>query len=291
MKKIIVYNNFGDDKAQWIKRISKQTPSDLCWEDVCLVSEIQQADCVVVLDGVGKMTREEFDIFLKKDKIFLQREPEHVQGPLNINRSKFNKFIDYNSHCPYVDWYLDYDYDYLSNLDYKDLNKTKTNPICIVSSKVFTNGQRKRVDFLKRAETHIPIDFYGRSDLSKIFNNYRGPAEVAGRSTRDKSRLFEYNVSFSLENGRRENFWTRLWEDLLCWTMPIYWGCPNLEDFLPDGSFRYVDIEEEVTKESLEFLTRPVAFCEIKAIAEARHLILNKYNFFPYISDILRDKQ
>ena len=288
MKKIIVYNNWGDTPEQWSTRLSKQSPNGRTWKNIQLVSNIEEADVVIICDGIQNLTKQEFQLFLKKPKIYLQREPDHVQGSLRINPSKVDKFITYDTVCPYVDWWLDYDYNYLSNLTYESLQKDKENPICIITPKAFTPGQKLRLQFLNKAQHLVDIEFYGKSDLSQLFKSYKGPAEMSGKSTRDKSRLFNYHHSFSLENGKRRNFFTRTAESLLCWTMPIYWGCPNLEDFLPEGSYRYVDVEQEITKEEIEHLIRPVTAEELVAIEEGRNL-LNKYNFFPYIEQILED--
>jgi hypothetical protein len=289
MKKIIVYNNWGDTPESWIKRIKKQSPTDVCWENVELVSKIHDCDVVIICDGISSLSKEEFEIFKTKKKIFLQREPEQVQGTIKIDRSKVDKVVTYDENVPYVDWWLDADYNYLSKLKYNDINKKKTNPICIVSPKKFTAGQVKRLSFLQKIQNFTEIDFYGSNYLSNFFTNYCGPVEYEHTSRRDKSRIMEYNISISLENGKRKNFFTRLWEDLLCWTLPVYWGCPNLQDFLPEDSYRYVDIEKEHTQDEIKELFKPVTEQEIKAIEEARNLLLNKYNFFPYIKNILED--
>jgi len=290
-KKVVVLNNFGDDKVGWIKRISKQSPLKNKWGDFELTPSIEDADYVVILDGVGHINKNEFQHFLQKKKIFIQREPEQVQGEIRVAKNKFDKYIDYDTHPPYVDWWLDYDYEYLSNLKFADVKKTKNNPICIITSKTFTEGQAKRIKFLKKIQDKICIDFYGKQDISNIFNNYKGTPEYHNTSKRDKSRIFEYNVSISLENGSRKNFFTRTSEDLLCWALPVYWGCPNLEDFLPEYSYRYVDIDSELSKEMLEHLTRKPEKKELVAMAEARDLVLNKYNFFPHMQNILEKMQ
>jgi len=289
MNKIIVYNNFGDDRSAWVKRLSKQSPEGHKWKNVELVTDIRESDYVVVLDGVGLMDKEEFEIFMKKDKIFIQREPEQVQGRININPDKFVKVVTYNTHPTYADWWLDMDYDQLRSLSYESLKKDKKNPICVVTDKAFTDGQRKRLGFLCKAQHMHDIDFYGKPSLRNLFANYHGVPEYEHTSTRDKSRILEYGLSISLENGSRRNFFTRTNEDFLCWALPVYWGCPNLQDFFPEDSYRYIDIEAGINKKQLEHLLRPPEKHEISAIAEARDLILNKYNFFPFIESVLAE--
>ena len=289
MTKIMVFNNFGDDRKNWINRISKQSPDGNIWNNIELTCDINECDYIVVLDGAGNIHKNDFTTFIKKDKIFLQREPEQVQGELRINKSKFVKYVDYNKHGTYVDWWLDYDYKYLSELKYDDVDKSKKNPICIVTSKSFTDGQRRRLNFLRKIQSKVDIDFYGKKDISYLFKNYLGLPEYSNTSKRDKSRIFEYDISISLENGSRENFFTRTSEDFLCWALPVYWGCPNLHEYFPENSYRYVDVDEDYTQEQLRFLMRKPEKKEIKAIAEARDLVLNKYNFFPYMESLLKE--
>ena len=127
-----------------------------------MTCNLEEADYVVILDGAGSVSRSDFGLFKQKPKIFLQREPEQVQGKIRVNKEKFTKYVDYDSHATYVDWWLDYDYNYLSTLKYEDLCKSKQNPICIITSKAFTEGQRKRLNFLKKIQSMVDIDFYGK---------------------------------------------------------------------------------------------------------------------------------
>ncbi|HAI40847.1 MAG TPA: hypothetical protein DCM40_23460, partial [Maribacter sp.] len=182
---------------------------------------------------------------------------------------------------------LDCDYEFLSSLTYNQARIQK--PICITTNKAFTHGQRQRLNFFKKIDNLIEIDFYGKNNISSLFRTYKGPPERSPEHPRDKFILRDYNVSFSIENGKRRNFFTRTQESMLCWTMPIYWGCPNLEDFFPEFSYRYVNIEEKITPEYLAHLTRPVEKNELLALEESRNLILRKYNFFPFIDNILKD--
>ena len=83
-KKIVVLNNFGDDRIDWIKRISKQSPLKNKWGGFELTSSIEDADYVVILDGVGHISKNEFQHFLQKKKIFIQREPEQVRSSKEV---------------------------------------------------------------------------------------------------------------------------------------------------------------------------------------------------------------
>lgn len=62
------------------------------------------------------------------------------------------------------------------------------------------------------------------------------PVEVMGRGYRpfaDKSEgLAPYRYSVVIENVRERNYFSeKLVDAVLCETVPIYWGCPNIDDF------------------------------------------------------------
>jgi hypothetical protein len=61
--------------------------------------------------------------------------------------------------------------------------------------------------------------------------------------------------------------------------MPLYWGSTNLQEYLPENSFRYVDINGP-GKDILEISKSSFREDNIEAIGEARQLLLNKYQIF-----------
>lgn len=58
--------------------------------------------------------------------------------------------------------------------------------------------------------------------------------------------LAPYRFSVVIENAREKNYFSeKLIDALLCETVPIYWGCPNIEDFIdPAGLIRCATEEE-----------------------------------------------
>jgi hypothetical protein len=73
--------------------------------------------------------------------------------------------------------------------------------------------------------------------------------------------------------------------------MPIYWGCPNIEDFYPKDSYYTIDIEkpQEAIREISDIITRPVTKTNIEAIEYARNLLLYKYNIWPFLQEIINE--
>ena len=71
----------------------------------------------------------------------------------------------------------------------------------------------------------------------------------------------------------------------LAWTMPIYYGCTQLDKFFPAESFVQLDPSDS----SLEEQVRSVIQSDLRernldAIAEARRRVLQDYNFFEFIT-------
>jgi len=66
--------------------------------------------------------------------------------------------------------------------------------------------------------------------------------------------------------------------------MPIYWGCKNIDKFLPKGSYINIDINKSGVEDEIIEISKSTLFEEnIDNIAEARELMLNKYNLWPTI--------
>ncbi len=75
--------------------------------------------------------------------------------------------------------------------------------------------------------------------------------DVMGRGYRafDKKSdgLAPYRFSVVIENVREPNYFTeKLVDAVLCETVPIYWGCPNLERFMETGGMILCDSAEDI---------------------------------------------
>ncbi len=96
----------------------------------------------------------------------------------------------------------------------------------------------------------------------------------------------DYKYSIAIENSSQENYFTeKIIDCLLLWSMPIYWGCPNISNFFPEHSF--YEIELEKPQEIHSIIERPIEKKNIEAMKEARNLILNKYNIWAVIESLL----
>lgn len=103
--------------------------------------------------------------------------------------------------------------------DWQSLPDGKTGMVSLIASaKRDTEGHRLRhaiVDWARAGGA--PVDVMGRG---------YSPFE------RKSDGLAPYRYSVVIENGREPNYFSeKLLDAVLCRTVPIYWGCPNLERF------------------------------------------------------------
>lgn len=279
--KLFVQNGWAFPVKKWNTRMSKQYKNGHSWNKITLVEKPKDSDIMIFID------HNPVNLKTNKKTIFIQREPEYVK-PIPKNLFPFDHVITYKEYPSYVDWWLDESYENLINTKFQKRNKDA--PLCIISLKSQTEGQRKRLQFLMKHQNKCLIDFFGKEKIANLFTNYKGTVEQKEKSVYDLSLLEQYNLSISLENGVRENFFTRIVEPLLCWTLPIYYGCPNLYEIVDKNSYRNLDIDSNLTAEELSYLFRPPSTLEIESMEYSRNVIMNELNFFPFIEKIIEEK-
>lgn len=102
--------------------------------------------------------------------------------------------------------------------------------------------------------------------------------------------LFPYKYSLALENYSCNDYWTEKIADCyLSWTIPIYWGAINITEYFPKNSMILIDPSKP--EQALGIIKDAIRNKwwdnNLKALAEARYLVLNKYQFFPHIVNLI----
>jgi Glycosyltransferase family 10 (fucosyltransferase) C-term len=147
----------------------------------------------------------------------------------------------------------------------------------VCSSKKQTHTlHRKRYDFTQRLKAELPeLDIFGHGV----------------RPMQDKAvALDPYRYHIAIENHRCDHHWTeKIADAFLGWTLPFYYGCTNLEDYFPKGSFIEIDINNfDMTLATIkETIAANTYEKRIELITEARRLVLERYNFFATIARIV----
>lgn len=155
----------------------------------------------------------------------------------------------------------------------------KIREISIISSnKTATAGHRRRLAFAKRlkAELGNRIDFFGRGIID----------------FKDKTDVTEpYKYHIAIENEFCKDLVTeKFFDPILTYTLPIYFGCPNLENYIEPEAFVRIDINDFSKSLSiiLKLLGDQTAYeRHLKSIVAARRKYLSELQFFPAIVQIL----
>ena len=202
--------------------------------------------------------------------------------------------------------WIDYTYDELKALQPP---QKKYDATCIVTYQTHRKTYTDRIRFLQHFMPKFPdCHLFGR--LSKFFkedsilkNYYKGPLGndhfngFIGEHLSGKNILLDYRYAIDFDQGPTENYiCERFLDSMLLWAMPIYYGSTNVEKYFPENSFRYVDISsedpkviEQEVKKVIDIVNSDFREKHIADIAKARELILDKYQAFAMVHDIINN--
>ncbi len=145
-----------------------------------------------------------------------------------------------------------------------------------------TASHRQRLAFLQSLqESNVKFDLYGR--------NLPAWSKAPGELGSKWYGMAPYYYNLAIENYA-ENSWyvsEKLWDALLAWCLPIYYGGPAADKLLPPGSFlRLPSLDEKGIAYIEEVTATPDAWYAAKdAIGEARQIILHKLNLLNWLSE------
>lgn len=229
----------------------------------------------------------------KSRRISLLREPP-LDEVIATNTWNYAQAI---AHCGFVSgpddaaptpdympaiWYVD--------VSFRELEEMKA-PVKTRSCSWITSGisrtenHRKRLAFLQQIhQSPIECDIYGR-DLP--------PWAQTGRLNNKWHAMAPYYYNLAIENYA-DNAWyasEKLWDSLLSWCLPIYYGGTAADKLLPPGSFlRLPSMDEKGLAYIQEMTATPDAWYAAQdAIAEARQIILHKLNLLNWLSEYVEN--
>lgn len=187
-----------------------------------------------------------------------------------------NGNLRYRTSHPLVPWHVNKTYSQLISAEIS--SKEKSDRIVWV-----TSSSQELPGHLRRYAFYRFLMSLGWQDL-----------DVWGRGIRpieDKWDVLAHSrYAIAVENQFGSNYWTEKIAD--CWlagSLPFYYGCSNLEKYFPSDSFVRIDLDD--FSGSARIIRRIVDSGEyenrLPAIREARDLVLNRYQFFPFMANEL----
>ncbi len=278
----------------------QQTPGRTgIWQDVQFTEEkTQDCDFCVILNNLGAGE----EIPFPPERVFrvVQEPPTEFFKKWHVNPSYSIKTFTCDPECsgvkyvrshPLVPWHINRDYDFLT----RTAISPKTALLSwITSTKDILPGHRRRMDFLRAISGNIAaLDLLG-TQVHHIVNpearrkNAIEQQQLGFCMVEDKwAGLAPYKYSLAIENFSGPDYWTeKLADCFLAWTMPIYFGCTNLEEYFPAGSFINIDIGNpgQAIEIILRILRDDPWEKRLAAISEARRAVLEKHQLFPTLS-------
>ena len=161
----------------------------------------------------------------------------------------------------------------------KDTHLPKTKPLSTICSSKRSGHtiHKKRFDFTKIMEEAIPeLDRFGRG-FKFIEKKYEA--------------LDPYEFHVVIENHIEKHMWSeKLADAFLGFTIPIYYGCPNIYDYFPEDSIILIDINDiESSIETIKKIISTPGEYErrFEALKEARRRVIYEYNLLAMISNIV----
>ena len=310
MCKVCFYSHHFGSTVVLLRTIQKMTPGRSGqWKDMIAVVDPFEADYVIVLDGMCK------------DSIPLNRAIYFAQHPLGVpayrpltDKAEAIAVFPNDKFLNPGEWWISYSYDELSAME----PPIKTKDLISITTyqqhcdrPTYNHRIRFLEEYVLRSSN---IDIYGRQE-TRFKNNsilrryYRG---VAGRKEVDlhhktgdhiigKDIEKDYRYALDFDHGKictgapvHNYFSERFYDSMLLWTMPLYFGSDNVEDFLPKDSFVNIDISGEIedvrknVHKAIDIVNSDFREQHLKEMKEARELLLNKYQLWPFVYDKIK---
>lgn len=166
-------------------------------------------------------------------------------------------------------------------LSYKNFDNRKK--LCIIMSSIRNPNNTNWLDhnYEKRYKlinlllnSDLDFDFYGRGwNLSD--SRYKGEA------TNKHEILKKYEYSIAIENVCEKNYASeKLFDCFLNNTVPLYYGCPNVDELYKSGSYELIDIESENVVEDIRKILENSNESYRDNLLLSKNKYFDKYNIY-----------
>lgn len=267
---------------------NKMSQGGYQWNDLQIVWDDPNPDYHVIVNAPPRGV--EFD---KKKTIIFQMEPKMAENPkiwgeyADPSEDDFLKVCKHSNEYNNSEWHLSKTWREFNEMK---IEKTEDAVVStVLSGKYSDPGHVKRVDFVKHLDkSGIPVHVYGSNKWN--YKDYRGSLPY---HCKDEA-MFPYKYTFNVENHSLKNYWTeKIIDGILAESLVFYNGCYNLKEFLPEGSYVYLELsnfenDTEVIRKAME---ENLWEKRLPVIREAKAKILTYFQFFPRLERIIAEHQ
>ncbi|MFT5422566.1 MAG: hypothetical protein ACI89L_000331 [Phycisphaerales bacterium] len=156
--------------------------------------------------------------------------------------------------------------------------------VCVTSGTRTYPGHTDRLEFIARLrDVGVPLDLFGRGLDPKLGSS----GSVNSKAT----PLRAAKLTLAIENDASGEHYVseKLWDPLLCWSLPLYYGSTAADSMIPTDSFiRLPDLGEAGVQAVRDALANPGLWAQrVEAIAEARKRILGEHNLMNWAERVM----
>ncbi len=225
--------------------------------------------------------------FSNKFRIYLHRGPEYylvmeprVSGIWHTfvnRRSTKNKIVisPKSGRWSPLPWHVGFTLEELRELP----SPPKTHLLSAIASTAGSlPGHKARLEYIKALqEFGATFDLFGRGREIELSEKSDG--------------LIPYMYSVAIENSNQTSYFTeKLLDAILCWTVPVYLGAPDVGEFLPKEAFITLPPDDpKLGALILRGLSREDYLSRLPALADARQIILERLSMSAVIRQLTDD--
>ena len=261
-------------KHTWSKMTPQQTGR---WGNIEITDDPDKADYIVIINSDPSTPLEQYRG--RTDVFYFSMEPR----PLCDDTVFLNNYGHHKTHN-LVEWHLGYSYDDLSA--YHSLDKLDRISV-VQSAKNFDVGHKKRIKFVELLNRRCELlDCFGTLNHPSL-KHYKGSLPWGYK----EKGLIPYKYHFACENNAIDNYFTeKIVDGILSECVVFYWGCPNVEEYIPAEAFIRLELEPDTMEQNLQTVLEAIRTDEwsrrIDVIRQAKHHILNNLQVFPHLEQI-----
>jgi len=165
---------------------------------------------------------------------------------------------------PALNWWVGKSFDELATM--APPSKTETMS-AIASTRAHVPGHIARNRFIELVEKEFPgIDVFGHGRSREVGDKWEG--------------LAPYRFTIAIENSSLPHYWTeKITDAFMAYSVPLYFGAPNIGDYFPEGSYIWLPIDEP--ERALDIIRHTLDEdsweSRLDAVAEARQAIFDRW--------------
>lgn len=289
MKKIAFIGN-SEPPDRLLAIFKKMTPeSKGIWGQIQGVDSYEEADYYVVIDYLPFELKRLVD---ESKCIFLGAHPETMGAYHSQAKYKGFKMLDIAYRNGFTEWWLNLDYTFLSNLQPPVKTKELTCIMSDANTQFYHTARRDHLArFVQANADKVKFNLHGRivPYTPKMGQYYRGVCGSYNPSGGENDHmsgkeqvLLEHKYVLEYDCTGEHYMSERLFDDLLLFCLPIYWGGKGAEKYLPKESVFQLDINGNGS-DFIDLLHDNLYEKSLPYIIEARNKILNELQLWAVI--------